>query len=229
MNEKTLIAKIKEKKELEGIPDSFIAPYVQKRMSNSLSPKQAKILVKEVRAELRKHVGRFRSGELHMSALERTDNYDTLKRLIQEINPSSILDLGCGRNPLFLAESKYAYYACDIDGKSIEEVKEFFHKNGISGKAWVEDIRTATSFPTSDLCLLLKVVDLMDNKGHKNAESLIRKINTQQFIISFSTKTLSGRPMNHPQRGWIERLLHRLGFNYNLVKTENELFYITQK
>jgi len=61
------------------------------------------------------------------------------------------------------------------------------------------------------------------------AEKIIRKIPSQYLLISFSTKTLSGRPMNHPQRGWIEQLTKRLGYGFEIIKSKNEIFYLIKK
>lgn len=225
MNDKILIEKIKSKKELAGLPDSFVSSFIPKNIPEKISERQLNLVVKEIRAKLRKYVGQYTLKNSHRSIAERDSNYNELKNIIESLYPKSILDVGCGLNPLKIAEKKYTYYACDIDGKSIQRVNDFLKEEGIDGKAWVEDIRTATSFPIADICLLLKVVDLLDKRGHKNAEILIKKIPSSNFIISFPTKTLSGKPMNHPQRGWIERLLTRLGFTYTSLITNNEIFY----
>lgn len=235
-----LIAEIKKKKELAGLPDSVIQPILDKvKRRNSfpgiLTKSQRRTLIKQTRSELRSLVGRFtlRAGssenllEQHPSTRERLPYYEQLKSKIKELHPQVILDLGSGTNPLALAHKGITYYAYDLDGNVLEHVKTFFSKEKLSGKAIVADIRTET-FPHADLALLFKVLDLVDTKGHKVAESILKRISAQHLIISFSTKTLSGKPMNHPQRGWIEKLLTRLGYSWELWKTPNELYYFAK-
>ena len=35
--------------------------------------------------------------------------------------------------------------------------------------------------------------------------------------------------MNHPYRGWIEQMCRRLGYFYEILEFENEIFYLIQK
>ena len=122
------------------------------------------------------------------------------------------------------------YYAYDINQSDLNIVQKFFDSQKINGKTNLIDLRDINEeFPTADICLLFKVLDLVDKKGHKKAEEIIKKIKSRYLLISFSTKTLSGKSMHHPQRGWIERLLSRLGFKFNIIKTKNEIFYLAEK
>ena len=242
-----LAEKIKQKKELRGLADSFVEKelneYIKRtNLSFPLNKKTEKKICKAVRAELRNYTGQFQHLKqrehliqegsylellkTHASTRERLPNYSVLKEIIANLKPRSILDIGCGLNPIALASQGIFYYASDIKEDELEIVSQFFKKENIKGKVFYADARTERIWPKADLCLLLKIVDLLDKKGHKKAEELIRSLNCKHIIVSFSTKTLSGRPMNHPQRGWIERLCARLGYKIKLVKTHNELFYL---
>ena len=141
------------------------------------------------------------------------------------------MDIGCGTNPIHLADREIVYYATDINEGNLKEVKEHFEKNNISGKVFFYDLRKIKSkdLPNADLCLILKVFDVLEKRGHKLAEKIISSIQCKYFLISFPTKTLSGKPMNHPQRGWIELLLNRLGFQFKIIKSKNEIFYLAEK
>ncbi|MEK6928920.1 MAG: hypothetical protein AABW65_03115 [Nanoarchaeota archaeon] len=242
--------KIKSKKELSGISDFIILSSLEKYFKKNkiskkkLSSKDSKLIVKEIRSDLRKLLGRFEKDSskrktlletnkiddilnTHISTKERKEDYPLIISLIKELNPNSILDIGCGLNPLALASSKIVYYALDINKDEIDLINNFFKRNNIKGKAFFHDLRNYDSkLPEVDLCLLLKVLDIIEEKGHKLAEKIIKNLKCKCIIISFSVKTLSGKPMNHPQRGWIERLLNRLGYSFNLIKTKNEIFYI---
>lgn len=235
-----IVNKIKQKRELSGLADSFVASetlsYLKKHNISSISSeKSEKLIIKAIRNILRKHSGRFGVRkesigiEMHPSTQERAHDYPLLKQIIENLRPESVLDLGCGINPIALAKPGVYYYSYDIDEQSLGIVENFFRSNNLAGKVFTADLRTHRDFPEADLALLLKVVDLLDKKGHKISEELMKCLKCKHLIVSFSTKTLSGKPMNHPQRGWIERLCARLGYKYSLHKGKNELFYLIEK
>lgn len=240
MDKKTLIAAIKKKKELTSVTDSYIAGALDVEIARHnyvfpLKEKDAKLIMKSVRAQLRRQTGMFSRKsskdtiDHHRSTHERKENYDLLHSLIAKCNPESIIDLGCGLNPLEIASSKIPYYAYDINEKDIVRVQMHLDSLKNTGFAKIADVQKEKSFPHADLCLMLKLVDLLDKKGHKNAERLIDKIPSHYLILSFSTKTISGKQMNHPQRGWIERLCIRKGFAFAKHVSSNEIFYIIEK
>ena len=237
-----IINKIKQKKELQGVSNEYVLKLLDKYTKSPLAnSKQEKQIIKLVREELRIAAGQYIPSELHnhdvselvklhKSTQERLPYYNTLKEIIKKINPKSIIDLGCGLNPLVLAEQGIEYYACDIRQDIIDIINNHFNKNKIKGKAFYQDVTDIQiPLPKVDLCLMLKLVDLIDRKNHKPTEELLNKIQAKNIIISFSTKTLSGKPMRHPQRGWIEQLSRRLGFKFNIVTIPNEIYYILSK
>ena len=249
---KPLISKIKEKKELSGLANSIIEEELKKYFGNKATldltkEKDKKEIIKAIRAKLRKLTGRFQHSskerlslvkqkdiesllKTHSSTKERLDFYPVLKEIISSLNVSSILDLGCGLNPLALASSSQRYYASDIKEDELAIIKEYFTENKINGRVFIHDLRDfSTRLPKADLCLLFKVLDVLETKGHKLSEKLINSLDCNYLIISFPTKTLSGKPMNHPQRGWIELLLSRIGFTLVSFKSTNEIFYLASK
>lgn len=238
-----LVAKIKHKKELQGIADSFVIATLEEIIKKNrfvlpLAPKSEKLLIKEVRAKLRRSAGRFATQvkpdsenalHLHASTRERQADYALLKEKIYALKPQSILDIGCGLNPIALAKPGVKYFASDINESDLELVAKHFKKNRLDGQVYVSNALTETQFPEADLALLLKVVDLLDKKGHKRTEQVLKQLQVRHIVVSFSTKTLSGAPMRHPQRGWIEQLLTRLNYSYTIWKTKNEIYYFITK
>ena len=166
---------------------------------------------------------------MHKSTKERLNDYELVKKIISSLNPKSVLDLGCGLNPLAIATSKIFYHAYDIKSEDLEIVKLFFEKNKISGDIHHADIRAVNNFPQVDLCLMFKLLDILGNDKSEIAESLIKKINAKYFIISFATRTLSGKSMNRPYRRWFEKVTHKLNLSYKIERTNQELFYIISK
>jgi len=251
-----LIKKIKEKPELSGIPDiivqELIDKYIKRYKLNLKEMKKSdiKIIIKETRAQLRLYTGRFQLSnkplssnnkeetdtisllKAHSSTNERLSFYPKLKEKINNLHPKSILDLGCGLNPLELASKDVYYYASDINQTHLDIIKEFFKKNKIPGETFIYDLRNLSKYPEplpeTDLTLLFKVLDIIDDKGRANAEKIINMIPAKHILASFSTIKISGKKMNRPERQWFEKMLARLGKKYSTFSSENEIFYLIE-
>ncbi|MEI6732090.1 MAG: hypothetical protein WCK90_05445 [archaeon] len=244
-----LILKIKQKKELSGLPDSFLLPIAEKIIRKyhlaleKITKSELSIVVKETRAELRKYVGRFHSSnrdridllrsknidellKIHSSTKERVSFYPELISILKKMNVQSILDLGCGINPIALAKHFKEYHAYDINENDIALVNEFFKMQGINGTANVKDIRQDFIYPLADACLIFKVLDIIEEKGHKIADTIISKLNSKYLLISFATRTLSGKKMQYSQRGWMEKILFKYHYDFKKIESDNELFYL---
>jgi len=248
-----LIKKIKQKKELSDLPDELVkeelASYFQKhgiRLSG-LSKRELSVIVKDVRDTLRKYTGRFKASDkkrsellkqdkipellkTHTSTKERLQDYPKLKALIRKVNPESILDIGCGLNPIKISGyfPDAHYHALDIREKELKLVETFFAKHNIDGDIHLIDIRKMKKLPEVDLTLVMKTLDIIETKGHKHATEIMKKLkqSSKNIIVSFSTRTLSGKPMAHVKRLWFERLCESQKIPYKVKTTKNEIFYI---
>lgn len=256
LNKIGLIKKIKEKKELMGVTNSVVENALDEYLSkykldlNKISPSHERILVKEIRHNLRLLTGRYQKSIkrkdlgfdeksiekvllTHSSTSERREFYPKLKELISNLNVKSILDLGCGLNPLALANKRYEYIASDIKEDELKLIQEYFKEKNISGKTFVYDLRNISSdLPKADLCIIFKVLDIL-SKTKKDramlAEKVLTLIKSEIFLISFSTKKLSGKKMNYPNRTWFEKILSKLNLSYEKIETSNEIFYLIKK
>jgi len=253
----SLIIEIKRKRELSGLSSKIIEEALEnymikkridKKLLSGFSKKDRKIIMKEIRSELRLFHGRFQASQksrekfleenkiddllkTHSSTKERMQFYPELKSIFKKLNIKSVLDLGCGLNPLALADTEIEYRASDINEVDILLVKKFFDKNKIKGDAFFCDLRkiNEAALPETDICLLFKLLDILEKKGHKLARGIIEKINCKYILASFSTKKLSGKPMNKPKRIWFENLLGKLNYRYEIIETDNEIFYLIKK
>ena len=237
---------------------SFLAknPKIEKKISESKNLENSSAVeecIKKVRAELRRVSGSFeidnkdreilieqnKISEIlstHSSTKERIEYYDLIYDKIFAITgtPDSVLDLGCGLNPLSfpLTEQfkKTIYYASDINKDNLKLVKRYFEKNNIRGRTFFYDLtKIAQDLPKAKVCFLFKVLDIIETKGHKLAEKIINLLRCKYIVVSFATKTLSGKKMEHFERGWIERMLNRLNLKWTKFEVENELFYVVEK
>jgi len=145
--------------------------------------------------------------------------------------PKKILDLGSGINPISLHNYKdIEVIALEINKNDVDFLNIYFAQIG-KGKALLFDVNKTHVLKTlkGDIGFLFKLVDILDlSKGHKNAENVVRGLNVKYIIVSFATKTLGGRDMNFPYRGWFERLCERLGWKYKKLIKPNEIFYIVK-
>ena len=252
----SLLSLVKKKKELEGLSgkvvEGSILVYLDKNKISaatldSMSDRDLKFIVKEIRSELRLYHGRFSISskkrnallgskdflallKTHSSTKERLDFYPKLKELISSLNVRSILDLGCGLNPISLAEKRYSYFACDINEAELSLVREYFKINDIDSKVFVCDLRDEDiELPNADLCLVFKVLDILDKKSNAKVENLLKRVNSSYILASFATKTLSGKPMKNKRRFWFESILKKLGLYFKIIESKNEIFYLISK
>ncbi|MBW3018088.1 hypothetical protein KY325_02945 [Candidatus Woesearchaeota archaeon] len=218
-----------------------------------------KQIVKHVRAVLRRVYGVFLTKtiqekekylsegdytkllETHLSTKERFPIYPVIYKKIFAITgkPKVILDLGCGLNPVSYPYMKIdaEYYASELNEADCKFLEKCFEKMKIKGKAIPMDLIEAAKnpemlkkFPKADVCFLFKILDeIEERKGRKRSESLITNINADWLVISFATKKVTGRPMKYPHRHWLEKMLKRLEYKYEIIKEENEIFYIVRK
>ena len=244
--------KVKQKKELRNLDDSLVYDILEKYLDKyklsleNLDKFKIKIVVKEVRAELRLYAGRFQKSlkdrlklleednikellKTHTSTSERLEFYPKIKELLKALKIKSVLDLGCGINPIAIANREIEYNAIDINKDDLLLVKRFFEINRIRGSVFSYDLKKIKELPKADICLMFKILDIIEKKPYNLTERIIKLANCKYFLISFATRTLSGRPMKYKKRKWFEMLLKNLGYNYEILDSKNEIFYLFEK
>ena len=175
------------------------------------------------------------------STRERLDEYEEIYSELFKITgkPDSIIDLGCGINPISSAyylekDRKIDYYAYDIDEEDIKFLNHYFKiiENEVNGKAEVlnlSKIENINKLPNNiDVCLMFKLVDVLEKKGHKYSEEIIKVLikKCKFIVVSFPTISVSGKPMKFAERGWIERMLERINLKFEKFELNTEIFYV---
>jgi len=174
------------------------------------------------------------------STRERLEIYPPLYREIFSITgiPKSILDLGAGINPVSFPWFNFGiieYYVYELNKNDCKFLEKYFdimqkHTN-LKGKAEVMDLLKIkeVTFPKTDICFLFKVLEPLElSTKHKISEELLKKIKSKFIIVSFATRTMAKRAMEHEKRGWFEMMLTRLGYAFKKIEFENETFYIIE-
>lgn len=212
------------KKELTNNP-SLIEKIEKKKFRTPLVKKIKKTLYPGIAA-----FAKTKNSEEHHSTKDR--EYEVLKQVIKQIKPKSIVDLGCGLNTLNLQlfANPKEYYGFEINQTHVSEDNKYLKQNNIKGEVFCADIHELKILPPADCYLLLLFLESFEQtSGHKKAEELLKKIPSQNIIVSFSTYTLGGNPMNVPKRRWFELLIDRLEYKYDYTESENEQFYTLHK
>ncbi len=178
--------------------------------------------------------------KLHVSSKERIPLYDFLFEDIFKLTgePKTILDLGCGFNPIAFPFDKYnvKYYASDISKSDCDFLNYYFKKIDVECSAKSLDLTLLNKkknlleiFPFVDICFLLKLLESIELKGHKLAELLLENIKAKWIVVSFPKKKLSGKRMNRIERKWFEKICERKKYSFKKLDYENEFFYIVKK
>jgi 16S rRNA (guanine(1405)-N(7))-methyltransferase len=174
---------------------------------------------------------------LHASTAERLPFVADFYRVsLQNLNPiSSVLDLGCGLNPLAipflpLAE-KFTYEAKDVLLPLIDFLNMYFGKVGVQGKARLLDLSTQIPEQEVDLVIMLKLIPLLDQIDKGIASRLLQGLKAKAMLISFPLKSLGGRGkgmlITYQKR--FEALSVGLNAKIDEYSFPNELVYLVRK
>jgi len=137
--------------------------------------------------------------KLHMSTLERLGFYEEFYEKIFCVTgiPGSILDLACGYNPFSIEYMKlnrgFNYYAYDINEETNELINLFFDNNNYNGISKTLDLTVSVPEENVDIAFLFKFIPLVEQQNKSFSEELLKKIKAKYIVISFPTKSVTGR------------------------------------
>lgn len=185
------------------------------------------------KTKLYKKSAMYFRGEKHLSITERQMFPQTVVDFLKEHNVRKVLDLGCGLTPVIFPFDEInieSYLAFDLNKQVVERVNLFFKEKKYNGAAEQKDfVKYLDDLPETDVVFLFKVLDLIEDKGHKLAETIVKKLKAKYLIVSFPLNTLSGKPMRFTRRIWLEKMLKRLDLEFCYKKEKNEIFYFVFK
>ncbi|MFA5303101.1 MAG: methyltransferase domain-containing protein [Candidatus Nanoarchaeia archaeon] len=259
-----VIGLVLKKKELNGIDKSIALKEINRNLNSKVDKlikekryksKEFKEFIKKVRSQLRRQFGAFNNANIdreglvkkkdyfglmlsHQSSRERLPYYkEVYLKIFKDLNgPISIIDIGCGFNPLsieFMKVKPKKYLALDINENDLKIIREYFKQKGVSGEANVFDATNLKNYGFNemfDYCFAFKVFEILERtKSHRLTEDIIKLVPARIIVASFSTRTLSNAPMTRKRRIWFEVMSKRLGYSIESFSIPNELFYILRK
>jgi 16S rRNA (guanine(1405)-N(7))-methyltransferase len=172
--------------------------------------------------------------DLHSSTRERLPILDRFYPAIFGVTgrPGSILDLGCGLNPVSLPwmglSEGSRYIALDIDHERIRFLNWFLCLAGLDPLARCQDIMVHPPEEIADVALLLKMSPSLERQEPGATLDLIEHLRAPYVVVSFAVKSLGGREkgmVEHYQEQFLGWLHHRRWSAEKLV-FESELVFV---
>jgi len=171
----------------------------------------------------------------HASTRERLPFYKIVYEKIFAITgkPETVLDIGCGLNPISYPDNDATIIGVDIDRNLCSVVGQYFDIAGIEGECRVVDVKglqQIKTLPKADVAFVFKLLEIIEKgEGHKLSENLLKALPARWLVVSFPTMTSSQKPMRRPGRAWMELMLRRLGWKYETFTIPSEIFYVIKK
>ena len=109
----------------------------------------------------------------------------------------SVLDLGCGLNPLALPwmglPVDITYSCCDINADLVNFLNRYFALVGVQGQAEVRDLTGNPPGQPVDLVLALKLLPTLETLERGAGAALLRSVRAKHLLVSFAERSLGGR------------------------------------
>ena len=138
--------------------------------------------------------------------------------------PTSILDLACGLNPVYLLHR----FDCDVVGVDISKSCVSLIPNGVWGDLLCENAIPQERF---HIALLFKILPLLERQKSGSAMDVMNRIDAEYLVVSFPTRTLGGRNvgMEDNYTAWMEAHMPENRTVAARFTTENELYYVLKE
>jgi len=134
----------------------------------------------------------------HASTRERLADLETIFKVsLESLGPiHSVLDVGCGLNPLAIPWMPLArdaiYYGCDIYQDMAAFLNHFFLFNRRKGGIEICDLTHGLPEQEVQLALLLKVIPCLEQIDKTIGKRLIDGLKAENLLVSFPIRSLGG-------------------------------------
>ena len=136
--------------------------------------------------------------EGHTSTRERLPLLDHFYQAIFEITgiPSSLLDVGCGLNPVALPwmdlPAGARYVPLDIDQERVDFLNRYLSLAGYEPLARCQDALSHPPQDSADVALLLKMSPTLERQKTGATLRLIGQLDAPHIVVSYAVKSLGG-------------------------------------
>jgi 16S rRNA (guanine(1405)-N(7))-methyltransferase len=174
---------------------------------------------------------------LHSSTCERLPILDRFYPALWSVagRPGTVLDLGCGLNPLAWPWMDLApgteYVALDIDCQRIAFVNRFLALAGLAPLALCQDLLAQPPAGRADVALLLKLSPSLERQEEGATLRLLAGVRAPTAVVSFAVASLTGR-----QKGMAEHYGRRFAamargqsWRVTELRFESELVFVVQR
>ena len=135
----------------------------------------------------------------HSSTRERLPIVDRFYAALWQVTgrPGTLLDLGCGLNPLALPwmdlPAGACYHALDIDCRRTQFLNRFLTLAGLAPLARCHDVLVRPPEVAADVALLLKTSPSLERQEAGATPRLIDQLRAHYVVVSFAVQSLGGR------------------------------------
>lgn len=149
--------------------------------------------------------------------------------------PRSLLDLGCGLNPLTMPwmclPPGAQYFAFDIDATRVAFLNRFFALAGSPPLASWQDIACYPPQVEADVALLLKTSPALERQEKGSTLRLLQALRSTCVVVSFSIKSLGGKEKGmavHYEREFLATVGSQ-PWQVNKLRFKTELAFVVRK
>jgi 16S rRNA (guanine(1405)-N(7))-methyltransferase len=174
---------------------------------------------------------------VHASTRERVPHLDRFyAALFDRVGTvRSVLDAGCGLNPLAAPWMRLApgatYTAVDIDSELVGFVGACLELIGVQARPLVSDIVSGPLPHEADLALLLKMVPCLEQQRRGAGAEAIRGLRARHVAVSFPIRSLGGRGKGMPATyaRLFSEMVARERWTAEEIAAPGELLYLITK
>ena len=244
-----IVSEVVRKKEIAELPVSLVKKVVELGKIKTLDDKSK---VKEARALLRKYFSVFMSNKLmkgkigeeeilkkHISTKQR-DYQKLYKRILKD--EKTIIDFGAGLNGFsYKYINKFSnakYIAVEAIKRFVDLMNNYFSKHNFNAAAYWGDLfdiekisKIVRNTEEKRIVFMFNIIDALEVIERDYSKKLICCLAEEidKFVLSFPTKSLSGKKKFNVNRKWILDFLEK---NFEILddfETNGERFIVFRK
>jgi len=168
------------------------------------------------------------------STRERLPFYEDFYKEVFRITgkPKSILDLGCGFNPVFLALMNLAkdteYLAVDIFKPEIDCLNKIFQILKYKNAKAVWGDAVSKNFGKFDVCLVLKFLPCLKEQNC-SVQRFLDTTSCRWLVVSFPKTNLAGRRQKETEEKELSEFIESRNLRCKIIEFSNEKVFVIYK